>query len=249
VERHLPKVFEGLFESGGGKQYMSTLGAVAPYLVEETPEHGRKETWLDSGVNPPKGAVITYYLREKPESTISLRIEDAEGKEVKTFKSLHADKEEKADRDNNGRADAANDETPKELRIPSKAGWNRFVWDLRYPDARKVIPHGDNQQGFIKGPHAAPGSYRATLCVGDDFVHLGDFPSAPRSGRGQQAFAEDLLVKNVSPVEAITAQEHFLPAGLGMSSPVQGKDAAALVRCPPRRFPEPLVDRDDVSRG
>ena len=65
VERHLPKVFDGLFESGDGKQYMSTLGSVAPYLIEETPEHGRKETWLDSGVNPPKGAVITYYLREK----------------------------------------------------------------------------------------------------------------------------------------------------------------------------------------
>ncbi|MDE2859205.1 MAG: glycosyl hydrolase [Chloroflexota bacterium] len=169
VERHLPKVFEGLFESGGGKQYMSTLGAVAPYLVEETPEHGRKETWLDSGVNPPKGAVFTYYLREKPESTISLRIEDAEGKEVKTFKSLQADEEEKAAGKRDGLADPApGDETPKELRIPAKAGWNRFVWDLRYPDARKVIPHNDNQQGFIKGPHAAPGSYRATLCVGDE---------------------------------------------------------------------------------
>lgn len=169
AERHLPKVFEGLFESGDGKQYMSTLGAVAPYLVEETPEHGRKETWLDSGVNPPKGAVITYYLREKPEATISLRIEDAEGNEVKTFKSLHADDEEKAAREQEGRGQASGaDEAPKELRIPSKAGWNRFVWDLRYPDAGKVIPHNDNQQGFIKGPHAAPGVYQVTLCVGDE---------------------------------------------------------------------------------
>ena len=66
VERHLPKVFEGLFESGEGKQYMSTLGMVAPYLKEETPEHGVKHRYLDSGANPPKGAVITYYLREEP---------------------------------------------------------------------------------------------------------------------------------------------------------------------------------------
>ena len=96
-----------------------------------------------------------------------MRIEDAAGKEVKTFKSLHADEEEKAAAKKNGRAD---DDAPKELRIPSKAGWNRFVWDLRYPDARKVIPHNDNQQGFIKGPHAAPGAYRVTLVVGDEEI-------------------------------------------------------------------------------
>ncbi len=161
VERHLPKVFEGLFDSGDGKQYMSTLGMVAAYVKEETPEHGVKHTYLDSGTNPPKGAVITYYLREKPKSTITLRIEDADGNKVKTFKSLHADEEEKA-------AGTRTDDSPKELRIPSNAGWNRFVWDLRYPDAHKVAPHDDNQQGFIKGPHAVPGSYRVTLTIGEE---------------------------------------------------------------------------------
>ncbi len=161
TERRLPKVFEGLFDSGDGKQYMSTLGMVAAYVKEETPEHGVKHRYLDSGTNPPQGAVITYYLREKPESTITLRIDDAEGAEVKTFKSLHADDEEKA-------AGTRTDESPKELRIPSNVGWNRFIWDLRYPDASKVSPHDDNQQGFIKGPHAVPGSYRVTLTVDDE---------------------------------------------------------------------------------
>ncbi len=164
VERHLPKVFDGLFESGEGKQYMSTLGAVAAYVKEETPEHGVVHKFLDSGANPPKGAVITYYLHEKAESTITLRIDDADGNEVKTFKSIHADEEEKAAR---GDADPS-DDTPKDLRIPSNAGWNRFIWDLRYPDASKVAPHDDNQQGFIKGPHAVPGTYQVTLTVGDE---------------------------------------------------------------------------------
>ena len=85
TERHLPKVFEGLFDSGDGKQYMSTLGMVAAYVKEETPEHGVKHTYLDSGTNPPKGAVVTYYLAEKPEATITLRIDDADGNEVKSF--------------------------------------------------------------------------------------------------------------------------------------------------------------------
>ncbi len=167
VERHLPKVFEGLFESGDGKQYMSTLGMVAAYVKEETPEHGVKHTYLDSGTNPPKGAVITYYLREQPETTITLRIDDAAGNEIKTFKSLHADDEVGATLVSPAPT-KADDDKPKELRIPSKAGWNRFVWDLRYPDAHKVAPHDDNQQGFIKGPHAVPGAYRVTLTVGDE---------------------------------------------------------------------------------
>ena len=166
VERHLPKVFEGLFESGDGKQYMSTLGMVAAYVKEETPEHGVKHTYLDSGTNPPKGAVITYYLAEAPESTIELRIDDADGNEVKTFKSLHAD-EEDVGATLVSPANTADDK-PKELRIPSNAGWNRFIWDLRYPDAHKVAPHDDNQQSFGKGPHAVPGSYRVTLAVGDE---------------------------------------------------------------------------------
>ncbi len=161
TERRLPKVFEGLFDSGDGKQYMSTLGMVAAYVKEETPEHGVKHTYLDSGANPPQGAVITYYLPEAPEAAITLRIGDGDGEEVKTFKSLHADDDEKA-------AGTRTDETPKELRIPSRQGWNRFVWDLRYPDAHKVEPPTDNQQGFIKGPHAVPGAYSVTLIVGDE---------------------------------------------------------------------------------
>ena len=169
VERHLPKVFEGLFESGEGKQYMSTLGAVAAYVKEETPEHGVNYKYLDSGANPAKGAVFTYYLPEKAEATISLRIDAADGTEVKTFKSIHADEEDKAKLafpDASGKGPGDGEE--KELRIPSNAGWNRFIWDLRYPDAHRVMPHNDNQQGFIKGPHAVPGAYRVTLTVGDE---------------------------------------------------------------------------------
>ncbi|MYH64137.1 MAG: glycosyl hydrolase [Chloroflexi bacterium] len=161
VERHLPKVFEGMFEGSGGKQYMSTLGLVAAYEKEATPEHGVKHTYLDSGTNPPKGAVIRYWLPEAASEAISLRIEDEAGDEIRTFRSIHADEAEKA-------AGTRTDDSPKELRIPSAAGWNRFVWDLRYADAARVDPHDDQQSGYIKGPHTAPGVYRATLIVGED---------------------------------------------------------------------------------
>ncbi len=174
VERRLPKIFEGLFESGEGKQYMSTLGMVAAYVKEETPEHGVKHRYLDSGENPPSGAVITYWLPEKPEATISLRFDAADGDEIKTFKSLQADEDEKA-------AGERDDKTPPELRIPANPGWNRFVWDLRYPDASKVIPHDDHQLGFIKGPHAAPGAYSVTLTV-DGESHSQGFEIVKEAG-------------------------------------------------------------------
>ena len=45
VERHLPKVFEGLFESGEGKQYMSTLGMVAA-LSQGGDSRARREASL-----------------------------------------------------------------------------------------------------------------------------------------------------------------------------------------------------------
>lgn len=159
TERKLPKIFEGMFESSAatGKQYELSPGVVMTYSVEDTPEHGRKLTLFDSGANPPDGAVITYYLKEQPDSTISLTIKGSDGQEIKTFKSIHADADDKRD-----------DDMPKELRIPSHAGWNRFVWDLRYPDADKVDPHNDNQMGYIKGPHAVPGTYQVTLRVGDE---------------------------------------------------------------------------------
>jgi photosystem II stability/assembly factor-like uncharacterized protein len=152
TERRLPKVFEGMFESGVGKQYMSTMGVVAAYEVEETPEHGRNITFLDSGENPPAGAIITYYLQDKPSETITLTIKDADGNTIKSFQSLHVEQEEGAN---------------KELRIPSNAGWNRFIWDLRYADATKVEPNDDNQMGITAGPIAAPGRYQVVLTVGE----------------------------------------------------------------------------------
>ncbi|MCY3832478.1 MAG: glycosyl hydrolase [Chloroflexi bacterium] len=233
VERHLPKVFEGLFESGDGKQYMSTLGMVAAYVKEETPEHGVKHTYLDSGSNPPKGAVITYFLREQPESTITLRIVDADGVEVKTFKSIHADEDVGAAPVSPASANTADDK-PKELRIPSKAGWNRFIWDLRYPDARKIAPHDDNQQGFIKGPHAVPGAYCVTLTVSDEELSQ-EFEIVKEAGvSASQADLQaqfDLLIKirdKVSATHGAINQMRDLRAQLkGWRERLAGLDAAA----------------------
>lgn len=168
TERHLPKVFEGMFESDDddGKQYMSTLGVVAAYTIEKTPERIKKTTFLDSGANPPSGAIFTYYLKDEPQSTITLTIAEKDGTEIVTFKSFHADESEPTPPVN----DDGNIEDHMPMRIPAQAGWNRFVWNLRYKRATRVIPYDDNQMGYTAGPHAVPGTYQVTLTVGDTSI-------------------------------------------------------------------------------
>ena len=228
-QRLLPKVFEGMFEGGEGKQYMSTLGLVAPYIKEKSPEHSVKHRFLDSGTNPPKGVLLTYFLPEAASETISLRIEDATGAELRTFHSIHADEVEKA-------AGTRDDDSPDELRIPSAAGWNRFLWDMRYPDALRVIPHKDNQQGYIAGPIALPGRYRATLSVGDARPAV-DFEIVPE--RGIDASPEDMQAQfelllrirdKVSATHKRINQMRDLRAQLqGWQTRLRGLDTAASI--------------------
>ena len=44
---------------------------------------------------------------------------------------------------------------------------NRFVWNIRYPAARKV-PEDKSTEDALVGPLAAPGMYQVKLQVGDD---------------------------------------------------------------------------------
>ncbi len=104
--------------------------------------------------NPPTGAVVDYYVKEKPVGAVQLEIFDAAGKSVRRF--------------------ASTDEMPKtnpdELDIPmywihdaeplsAEAGMHRFVWDLRYAfaGARRRSRRGGG------GPLAVPGRYTVKL--------------------------------------------------------------------------------------
>jgi photosystem II stability/assembly factor-like uncharacterized protein len=104
--------------------------------------------------NPPTGAVLDYYLKEKHTEAVQLEIFDAAGKSVRRF--------------------ASTDEPPKtnpdELDIPmywvheaeplsAEAGMHRFVWDLRYTFAG---PRRRSRRGG-GGPIAVPGRYMVKL--------------------------------------------------------------------------------------
>jgi len=106
--------------------------------------------------NPPDGAMLDYYLKERPVTPVQLEILDAAGKTVRRF--------------------ASNDVLPKtnpnELDIPmywihdtaplpAEAGMHRFVWDLRY----SFVGGGRRSRRGPTGAWALPGKYTVKLTV------------------------------------------------------------------------------------
>ncbi|MBA2519165.1 MAG: glycosyl hydrolase [Chloroflexia bacterium] len=150
TERWLP----GIDWSGAVKATTNYLGSRGGgYEVETTADGELVTTFLDAGENAPRGAIVTYLLPDDadPERPIALTFKKASGKEVCTFTSRTTDDEPIA----------------KERRVPAKAGWNRFVWDLRYAPATKIEGKDPPAEETIAGPIVAPGEYEVTLKVGD----------------------------------------------------------------------------------
>jgi len=95
------------------------------------------------GQNPPPGAIISYYLKEKPDAKTSVKMEvfDANGKPVVEIKNF-----------------------------PKEKGVNRAVWNLSYEGARpRRIPTPEQLElfGSPRGPQVLPGIYTIRLTVGD----------------------------------------------------------------------------------
>ena len=144
------------------------------------------------GKNPPNGAMIYYWLKDKNQ-VVSLDILDAAGRVVRHFTSrqdsLTAADSARADGVKRVRTDSLKQagvtdsvkvdsiladtlkdrdkpwprRPPPEPRVPDKAGLNMFAWNLRYPDAAAFW-------GMVgvgtDGPMALPGTYRVRLRAG-----------------------------------------------------------------------------------
>ncbi|MCY4654311.1 MAG: glycosyl hydrolase, partial [Dehalococcoidia bacterium] len=141
------------FRGRGGsssKNYQLSLGAAVAFMDTKEPNGEFKRKMLDAGDNGTGGVRVWYWLKEKPESDVTLTFLDADGTEIRTYTSA----EKGDDDDSNG------------PRVPADAGMNRFDWSMRYPGANKVP--GDKTTYFVdRGPLAPPGSYQVRLSVGD----------------------------------------------------------------------------------
>ena len=140
---------------GPGKNYHVALGVPAAFEDSKGPRGKTVRRFMDAGRNPPEGVVIVYYLRAKPESGVTLTFFDAMNRLVNSFSSM-------------GSGGGESTDTTEEPRVPAEAGMNRFVWDMRYPGARRA--QGDADEGLIegprlKGPLAKPGAYHVQLTV------------------------------------------------------------------------------------
>jgi photosystem II stability/assembly factor-like uncharacterized protein len=95
------------------------------------------------GPNPPYGALITYYLKSKPDdkTTFKVQIFDESGKLV------------------------------QELDKPAKEkGLNRVTWNLRYGGAEVRRPPTEEESAFggpPRGPQVLPGNYTVRLQIGE----------------------------------------------------------------------------------
>ena len=150
-----------------------------------------------SGKNPPNGAVFHYLLGEelgKEEDDLELLLEvlDAEGNVLRDWSSKKPER----------KAYSPWREFIPELGKPSlletKQGMNRFVWDLRLPDAE--IQEKAILWGAARGPRVPPGSYSVRLTLGEwsateRFQVLKDprIPTTQEEMEQQYAFAQEVL--------------------------------------------------------
>lgn len=128
---------------------------------------------MQEGENAPHGALLRYYLAQKPDAELKMIFFSAAGDSIITYSSK---------KDKNGEPIKISKEfyQDKKLKrpgiLPVDAGMNVFLWDLRYPDA-KNIESGNKAKldGSIIGPLAPPGNYTAKLFLNDSLLSEKNF--------------------------------------------------------------------------
>jgi photosystem II stability/assembly factor-like uncharacterized protein len=183
------------------------------------------------GKNPPAGAVFHYYLAEAPKDELTLEVLDPAGKLIKRFSS---------------KAEPAAETGPPapfggggQARVSANAGANRFVWDLRHPDAelqKGAVLFG----GTTRGPKAVPGSYQVRLTVaGASQTQPFNLKKNPRLATTQEDFQKQLDLalqvrdrlsethKAIGQIRDVRSQVNDLVERLTKAGQVEGVDAPA----------------------
>jgi len=109
------------------------------------------------GENPPTGALIYYFLKDKPKGETTIEILDATGSVIRKYSS---NKTEELDEP------LTPEDKKPEKQIKPDAGLNRLVWDLRYTGSSRVPDYylWEYKDGS-RGPLALPGKYQVRLTV------------------------------------------------------------------------------------
>lgn len=163
-------------------------------------------TYLNAGTNPPKGVVVTYYLKQRPAGPVTLTFMDSHGKLIKQFSS-----------DSGGRS------AP---RVSAEPGTNQFVWDMTYPNARQ-LPQGlfaEEERADARAPVAVPGTYKVRLSVGgQNYERSFVIQEDPRVAVTQQDLAAqfDLMMKIDAEIDKVTDAVHQIQKARGQVAAVK----------------------------
>lgn len=141
------------------------------------------------GENPPNGSVIYYYFKQKPKEEVILEFLDDKGNLIKKFTSKAKEVPESRE-PGRFRRDGIQ-------RMKIEAGMNRFIWNMRYPDADRV-PGAVLWGGTLRGSVAVPGAYQVRLTVGEKSkTQSWEWKKNPRLSTTQEEFQEqfDFLIR------------------------------------------------------
>jgi photosystem II stability/assembly factor-like uncharacterized protein len=147
------------------------------------------------GKNPAGGVVVYYSLKAKPTTDVVIEFFDANGKSVRKFTG-------RLPRPGAGGAGTA---TPAPaaagegegfggapVQVPTDAGLNRFVWDMRYTEAVR-FPGMILWSGETRGPKVVPGTYQVKLTVdGATLAETFEVKSDPRLTTTAAEYAKQL---------------------------------------------------------
>ena len=177
---------------GDGKNYSPDFGMPGTHYEETTPEGEKRFRYLDMGENPPEGVIVNYFLESEPQEPLELVILDAGGEEIERFTS------KKSATDPKDIESKDEDEKPS---LPAKPGFNRFVWNMRYPGPEVKIdkalekpaykPLGRGEGFPAGGPIAPPGKYQVQLKTSSaEITHSFEITKDPRLKTSAKDFAQ-----------------------------------------------------------
>ena len=157
-------VFPGSFFGGGNAGQNPPAGAVFYYFLKT--EIKKPERAGETANTPPEAQPAGAAAKESPAATkpeerkpgeerIKIEILDSAGKVIRTYPPKHPAGEDSSEEGFGRQRDSG---------IPTKAGINRFVWDLRYEGATRIA-NSPLWGGSTEGPLALPGKYQVRLTV------------------------------------------------------------------------------------
>lgn len=197
-----------------GKTYMLGSGVPATSMLINKPNGEMVRTLLDAGQNPPIGIVVNYHMNKKSE--VLIRFLDSEGCEIKKFSSSD---------EGSGKVD-------------NEVGGNRFVWDMRYPNARNLSEGNKSvDKGKfvldVSGPLVTPGTYWVEMKAhGKSYKESFKILKDPRTVATQEELEEQLRLlteirDKLSEIHQVT--DHIRSLMVQMEDYVELKDSPEII--------------------